>query len=98
MSYLVMLTGVLLALGLTMSLVLGVVCLLMGVHLDLRAGLMEEWVLLRNATLLFVAVTVPIIAAWWSLRRRLAWWPYAQAGMWFSVLLVSLVFRAMLLG
>lgn len=98
MNYLALLTGVLLALGVTMSVILAVVCLLMGLNLDARPGLRAEWPLLMQSTLLFVAITIPIAVAWWSLRRRLPWWPAAQVTMWVAVVIAALVFRILLVG
>lgn len=98
MQALKILTAVVLALAVTLFVVLGVVTLMMGMHLDLRPGLREEWPLLLTFTGLFGGLS--IIAGWafFSLFRG---WPgrwIAQGLMWVAIVFTSLLSRGLLLA
>lgn len=92
------LTAVALALTVTLAVLMWVVSLMMGVHLDLRPGLRDEW-----PTLLAITTTLSVLAmcsavAFFSLRRGWSGWWIAQVVMWVAIVFASVLIRGLLLG
>lgn len=70
MKYLQILNAVMLALGLSVGLCMGVVCLLYGVHLDAEPRLHAEMPRLYGVTAAFTALGVAGLVAFVAQRRR----------------------------
>jgi hypothetical protein len=98
MQALKILTAVALALSATLAVVLGVVTLMMGMHLDLRPGLREEWPLLLTFTGRFTGLSLVSGWAFFSLFRGWRGWWIAQALMWVAIVFTSLLSRGLLLA
>jgi hypothetical protein len=92
------LTAVVLALTVTLAVLMAVVSLMMGVHLDLRPGLRDEWPTLLSVTATFSVLTVFAALAFVSLRRGWSGWWIAQALMWVAIVFASVLIRALLIG
>ncbi len=98
MSALRLLTAVAFALSITLAVIMGVVSLMMGMHLDLRPGLREEWPLLLTTTGIFVVLALSSAWAFFSLRRGWPGWWFAQLVMWVAIVFASVLIRALLIG
>ena len=92
------LTAVALALTVTLAVLMAVVCLMMGMHLDLRPSLRDEWPTLVNITVIFSVLAVFSAVAFASLRRAWTGWWIAQALMWVAIVFASVLIRGLLLG
>ncbi|WP_029891513.1 hypothetical protein [Polycyclovorans algicola] len=92
------LTAVALALTVTLAVLMAVVCLMMGMHLDLRPSLRDEWPTLVNITVIFSVLAVFSAVAFVSLRRAWTGWWIAQTLMWVAIVFASFLIRALLLG
>lgn len=97
MKYLRGFDFVLAAFGATMSVTLGVVCLMYGVYLDESPRMREEFPALVEVTALFWVLAAAASIAWLALRRPNRWqWP-AQGLLLAVIGGISLALRAVLL-
>lgn len=84
--------------GVTMTLLLAVVCLLYAIYIDASPKMREEWPTLLAATGLFAVLTLCAGVAWHALRRNARWlWP-AQGALVLYAVATALVLKTFLLG
>jgi len=65
----------------TMAMMLGVVCLLYGVHMDEAPQLRENWSVLTQSAALFAGLTVVAGVALFGLLRHRPWRWYGEAAL-----------------
>lgn len=98
MSFVRFYTVLLTLIGITMTVLLAVVCLLYLIYLDATPKMREEWPTLLAATGLFALLALCAAAAWYALRRNAAWrWP-AQGVLVAYTVATALVLKNFLLG
>lgn len=73
--------AVVLACAGTMAMMLGVVCLLYGVHMDEAPQLRENWPMLTRSAALFAGLTAMAGIALYGLLRSRPWRWYAEAAL-----------------
>ena len=98
MNLLLIPTAVVLAFSITMAVVLGVVCVMMGLNLDAAPGLRNEWPSLLAAAAAFVVASGVSALAWFGLRRQWRLWPLLQGLMWAVVAMMAMAIQRGLSG
>ena len=84
--------------GVTMTLLLAVVCLLYAIYIDASPKMREEWPTLLIATGMFGTLTVAAGGAFVGLRKQARWlWP-AQAVLIVVAAVIAVILKNFLLG
>lgn len=88
----------LLLLGLTLFVILGVVCILYAFYLDEAPRLRDDWPQLIRSTLLFGVLALVATLGEYGLRKQTSWRWAGQGALAATVLVVGILLKRLLIG